>query len=107
MIIYNASFGDYYILLYGISHYKVYYKSRKLKLEVYNKLLKDPSVAETLTEDDYNVYDRLDSTHVTLLKAVVSIFKKNTIHKKGANKITLTHILKELNELINEIVKHK
>lgn len=95
MNIYDDIFGDYFIKVVGVRHYKVFKKRKCVKLDVYKDI---DSKVEELNDSDYNTYEIKVSTHNSLRDSIVYIYEHNTIYRKGINRIRLFELLKTLHE---------
>lgn len=95
MIIYNEEFGEYFIKVCGVSHYKVFRKKKCIKIEKYSDKSLD---VETLTDDDYNFYEQRVASKNSLMESVWFIFEQKVIFKNGINRTPFYSILKSLDE---------
>ncbi len=98
-IIYEEIFGVYSIMPMPTGIYKVYKRRDCVKLEKYKELR---SSDISLSEEDYNEYFMVASSHNTLFHAVMWIAEQNLLFDKSGV-TTLYKLIIELNKYVNTI----
>lgn len=98
-IIYDEIFGVYSIMPMPNGTYKVYKRRDCVKLERYKELR---SSDMSLSEDDYNEYFMLASSHNSLFHSVMWIAEQNLLFDKSGV-TTLYKLIIELNKYVNAV----
>lgn len=95
-MIYEEIFGVYSILALPNCIFKVYKRRDCVKLDKYKELRKSD---EELTEDDYNEYFMVASTHNTLMHAVLWIAENNILYTSN-RVIPFYQLIAEINKYV-------
>jgi len=95
-IIYEEILGEYSIMPMPTGIYKVYKRRECVKLEKYKQLR---SSDISLSEEDYNEYYMVASTHNDLLHAVMWIAEQNLLFNKSGV-TSLYKLIIELNKYV-------